>query len=75
MRALVTGSGGRVGRNIYIHLMSLFHVEGIDVQPCSTVEHLGDIRDSNLLSAVLRGVEFFLLFQIELQCLFFADYA
>ncbi|MDC5704572.1 NAD-dependent epimerase/dehydratase family protein [Vibrio europaeus] len=57
MRVLVTGSGGRIGRNIYIHLMSQFHVEGLDIQPCSTVDHLGDIRDSNLLRVALRGVD------------------
>ncbi len=57
MRVLVTGSGGRIGRNIYIQLMSQFHVEGLDTQPCSTVDHLGDIRDSNLLRVALRGVD------------------
>jgi len=57
MRVLVTGSGGRIGRNIYIHLMNWCDVKGIDVTPCSTVDYIGDIRDSKLLREALSGVD------------------
>lgn len=57
MRVVVTGSAGRVGRNIYIHLMSFCEVKGIDLIPCSTVDYLGDIRDSTLLREALTDVD------------------
>jgi len=49
MKILVTGSAGRVGRNIYIHLMRQYQVVGLDMTPCSTVDCIGDIRDPILI--------------------------
>ncbi|CDT66277.1 NAD-dependent epimerase/dehydratase [Vibrio coralliirubri] len=57
MRVLVTGSGGRIGRNIYTHLKSWCDVKGIDVLAGSTVDHIGDIRDAKLLKEALHGVD------------------
>ncbi|HCE3704369.1 TPA: NAD(P)-dependent oxidoreductase [Vibrio parahaemolyticus] len=57
MKILVTGSSGRVGRNIYIHLMRYHQVVGLDVSPCSTVDFVGDIRDPALIQSALKGVD------------------
>ncbi|WP_041421691.1 NAD-dependent epimerase/dehydratase family protein [Shewanella sediminis] len=57
MKVLVTGSAGRVGRAIYIKLMQQHHVVGIDTAPCSTVDYVGDIRDMDLLTKALDGVD------------------
>ncbi|MCG7535004.1 NAD(P)-dependent oxidoreductase [Pseudoalteromonas sp. OOF1S-7] len=57
MKVLVTGSAGRVGRAIYIKLMREHQVIGFDKTPCSTADFVGDIRDSQLLSRALDGVE------------------
>ncbi|TMP35841.1 NAD-dependent epimerase/dehydratase family protein [Pseudoalteromonas rubra] len=57
MKVLVTGSAGRVGRAIYIKLMREHQVVGLDKTPCSTADFIGDIRDSELLSRALEGVE------------------
>lgn len=54
MRILVTGSAGRVGRAIYIKLMRTHDVVGFDKTPCSTVDYIGDIRDSALLNEALK---------------------
>ncbi|MBW8183288.1 NAD-dependent epimerase/dehydratase family protein [Shewanella nanhaiensis] len=57
MKVLVTGTAGRVGRAIYIHLMKSHEVVGVDKTPCSTVNYVGDIRDSALMNTALNGVE------------------
>jgi len=57
VKVLVTGSAGRVGRAIYIKLMQQHHVVGIDTTPCSTVDHVGDIRDVDLVKKALDGVD------------------
>lgn len=57
MRVLVTGSAGRVGRAIYIKLMRTHDVVGIDKSPCSTADFVGDIRDSELVTKALEGVD------------------
>ena len=57
MKILVTGTAGRVGRAIYINLMHHHQVVGIDKTPCSTVDYVGDIRDTALLTKALSGVE------------------
>lgn len=57
MKVLITGSAGRVGRAIYIRLMKKHQVVGIDRQPCSTADYVGDIRDPALLAKALEGVE------------------
>ncbi|WDE12761.1 NAD-dependent epimerase/dehydratase family protein [Thalassomonas haliotis] len=57
MNILVTGSAGRVGRAIYIHLMKKYRVTGVDKTPCSTADIVGDIRDNKLLEKALPGVD------------------
>lgn len=57
MRILVTGSAGRVGRAIYIKLMKTHDVVGVDKTPCSTVDYVGDIRNIELLTQALNGVD------------------
>ncbi|UYI46733.1 NAD(P)-dependent oxidoreductase [Vibrio natriegens] len=57
MKILVTGSAGRIGRNIYIHLMRTHEVVGLDLTPCSTVDYIGDIRDPELIRSALGGVD------------------
>ncbi|MDD9197491.1 NAD(P)-dependent oxidoreductase [Aliivibrio sp. S3MY1] len=57
MRILVTGSAGRVGRAIYIKLMRTHDVVGIDKVPCSTVDYVGDIRDSSLIDKALKNID------------------
>lgn len=57
MKILVTGSAGRIGRNIYIHLMRMHEVVGLDLTPCSTVDYIGDIRDPELIRSALSGVD------------------
>jgi len=50
MRVLITGTAGRVGRHIYVHLMRDHSVTGIDVTPCSTADFIGDIRDKDFIA-------------------------
>ena len=57
MRVLVTGSAGRVGRAIYIKLLRTHDVVGIDKTPCSTADFVGDIRDTELVTKALEGVD------------------
>ena len=57
MKILVTGSAGRVGRAIYIKLMRSHEVVGVDRTPCSTADHVGDIRDDVLLEEALKHVD------------------
>ncbi|GIC75794.1 NAD(P)-dependent oxidoreductase [Moritella sp. F3] len=57
MKILVTGSAGRVGRAIYIKLMKIHKVVGIDITPCSTADYVGDIRDIGLLTEAAEGVD------------------
>ena len=49
MRILITGTAGRVGRHIYVHLMRDHQVTGIDITPCSTADFIGDIRDKDFI--------------------------
>ncbi|MCG7547589.1 NAD(P)-dependent oxidoreductase [Pseudoalteromonas sp. Of7M-16] len=57
MKVLVTGSAGRVGRAIYIHLAHKYNVVGLDCTPCSTADFVGDIRNETLLQQALKGVD------------------
>ncbi len=57
MKVLISGSAGRVGRAIYIHLMKQHDVVGLDQTPCSTTDYIGDIRDREVLENVLQGVD------------------
>ncbi|WP_375749283.1 NAD-dependent epimerase/dehydratase family protein [Vibrio sp. HN007] len=57
MNILVTGSAGRIGRNIYIHLMREHQVTGVDLMPCSTADYVGDIRDKELIRSALKDVD------------------
>ena len=57
MRILVTGSAGRIGRAIYIKLMRTHDVVGIDKSPCSTVDYMGDIRDSALIDEAVKNID------------------
>lgn len=57
MKVLITGTAGRVGRAIYIHLMKQHDVIGLDRLPCSTANLVGDIRDRQLLDIALDGVD------------------
>lgn len=57
MKILVTGSAGRVGRAIYIKLMKSHEVLGLDRTPCSTVDCVGNICDSALVSKALQGID------------------
>lgn len=57
VKIIITGTAGRVGRAIYITLMKMHEVVGIDRTPCSTVDYVGDIRDSTLLSKALKGAD------------------
>ncbi|KZN62149.1 hypothetical protein N473_21645 [Pseudoalteromonas luteoviolacea CPMOR-1] len=57
MKILVTGSAGRVGRAIYIHLAHSYDVVGLDSTPCSTADFVGDIRDDMLLQQALVGID------------------
>lgn len=57
MKVLITGSAGRVGRAIYIKLMTNYDVVGLDKTPCSTADYVGDIRDHDLIKQALDGVD------------------
>lgn len=57
MRILVTGSAGRVGREIYINLMQKHDVVGIDITPCSTTDFNGDIRNTALIEQVVENID------------------
>ncbi|WP_417346779.1 NAD-dependent epimerase/dehydratase family protein [Ferrimonas sp.] len=57
MTILVTGSAGRIGRTIYIHLANLgYQVRGVDLTPCSTADLVGDLCDDTLRRQALEGV-------------------
>ncbi|MBQ4863999.1 NAD(P)-dependent oxidoreductase [Pseudoalteromonas sp. MMG013] len=57
MKILITGSAGRVGRAIYIKLMQLHHVIGVDITPCSTVDIVADIRDLARIRHALINID------------------
>lgn len=57
MKVLITGSAGRVGRAIYIKLMSNYNVVGMDKTPCSTADFVGDIRDQHLIQRALQDID------------------
>ncbi|WP_028109753.1 NAD-dependent epimerase/dehydratase family protein [Ferrimonas futtsuensis] len=57
MTILVTGSAGRIGRAIYIHLANQgYQVRGVDTTPCSTADLVGDLRDDEIRRQALEGV-------------------
>ncbi len=57
MKILITGSVGRVGRAIYIKLMTKYNVVGVDKTPCSTADFVGDIRDQHLIQRALQDID------------------
>lgn len=57
MNILITGSAGRIGRHIYVNLIRSHHVVGFDISPCSTVDHVGDIRDPIAVKKALEGID------------------
>ena len=57
MKLLITGSGGRVGRALYVRLAREHVVEGLDRSPSSTVHHVGELSDAALLARALDGVD------------------
>jgi len=57
MTVLVTGSAGRVGRTIAIHLMQDHKVVGLDATPCSTADIVGDIRNPDIMDAIPDGLD------------------
>jgi nucleoside-diphosphate-sugar epimerase len=58
MRVVVTGSGGRVGRAIYVRLAREHDVVGLDRLPASeAVRYVGDLCDRALLAAAFRGAD------------------
>ncbi|BDY04792.1 NAD(P)-dependent oxidoreductase [Ferrimonas sp. YFM] len=57
MTVLVTGSAGRIGRAIYIHLANLgYQVRGVDLTPCSTADLVGDLCDDEVRRQALEGI-------------------
>jgi UDP-glucose 4-epimerase len=58
VRIVVTGSGGRVGRAVFVQLARDHEVVGLDRLPCSTaVTHVGDVCDRRLLEQAFAGAE------------------
>jgi UDP-glucose 4-epimerase len=57
MNILVTGASGRVGRSIALKLMRSHAVRGVDTNPSSSVEFVGDIRDAALMRQALAGID------------------
>ena len=49
MNVLVTGTSGRVGRAIYLKLMRQHAVVGVDLNPSSTADIVGDLRAPEIL--------------------------
>jgi nucleoside-diphosphate-sugar epimerase len=56
-RILITGSSGRVGRAIYVHLARQADVVGYDHSPSSSADHVGDLADTQALTAAMRGAD------------------
>ncbi|TKB50611.1 NAD(P)-dependent oxidoreductase [Ferrimonas sediminicola] len=57
MTVLVTGSAGRIGRAIYVHLANLgYPVRGVDQTPCSTADLVGDLCNGEVRRQALEGV-------------------
>jgi UDP-glucose 4-epimerase len=57
MKVLITGSSGRVGRAIHIHLSPAHDVAGYDRNPSSTSEFVGTLDDADLLRDACSGVD------------------
>lgn len=58
MRVVVTGSGGRIGRAIYVRLARDHEVIGLDRLPMSeAVRYVGDICDRALLATAFAGAD------------------
>jgi nucleoside-diphosphate-sugar epimerase len=57
-KVVITGSGGRVGRAVFVQLAADHEVVGIDRLPCSTaVKHVGDVCDRALLERAFAGAD------------------
>lgn len=57
MKVLVTGSSGRVGRAICVHLRLRHDVVGLDRVASPAAVHVGDVADPALVRSALRGVD------------------
>ena len=57
MKIFVTGTTGRVGRAIHIHLSHQHEVVGFDRAPSSTAEVIGDLGDEALVDKALQGAD------------------
>ena len=57
MRVAITGSTGRVGRAIYVHLSKYYDVVGLDRSPSSTADIVADLGDQAALERLLDGVD------------------
>ena len=57
MKVFATGTAGRLGRAIYVRLMKDHTVIGLDRQPCSTTDFVGDLRDEGLVRSLLGGID------------------
>ncbi|MBD1209948.1 MAG: NAD(P)-dependent oxidoreductase [Ignavibacteria bacterium] len=56
MRILLTGTAGRIGRAIHVRLSPVYDIIGLDRSPASTVDIVGDVTNSALLSSLCAGV-------------------
>ena len=57
MKALITGSSGRIGRAIYNAIAADHEAVGLDRSPFSCSSLMGDFTDSRLLHSALQGVD------------------
>ncbi|WP_367344747.1 NAD-dependent epimerase/dehydratase family protein [Stenotrophomonas bentonitica] len=57
MKALITGSSGRIGRAIFNALAPQHSVVGLDRSPFSSSQFIGDFTDSTLLRRALEGID------------------
>lgn len=57
MRIAITGSSGRIGRALYIHLSKHHDVTGLDRAPSSTADITADLEDPAAVGALLEGAD------------------
>lgn len=57
VKALITGSSGRIGRAIYNVIAANHEAVGLDRSPFSCSSLIGDFTDSRLLRSALQGVD------------------